>query len=108
MSRFESTRFVRDPKVMNVDVLKSACDALGWTYTIADNDLVVTDVHFPNEKNGQEVADAGFRMINFIQEKRPEQPVIICSSVRYSAQGILGAVLYSDKTDLRFEFKNYN
>ena len=68
-------------------------------------DLVVTDVHFPNEKNGSEVADAGFQLIEYMKEKRPEQPIIVCSSVRYSAQGILGTVLYSDNTDLRFEFQ---
>lgn len=43
MSRFESSRFVRNPQVMHVDVLKSACDTLGWTYSIRDNELLVTD-----------------------------------------------------------------
>ena len=43
MSRFESSRFVRNPQVMHVDVLKSACDTLGWTYTIKGNEILVTD-----------------------------------------------------------------
>lgn len=43
MSRFESSRFVRNPHVLHVDVLKSTCDALGWTYRIAGNELLVTD-----------------------------------------------------------------
>lgn len=43
MSRFESSRFVRNPKVMHVDVLKSACDSLGWSYSIKENELLVTD-----------------------------------------------------------------
>ena len=43
MSRFESSRFVRNPKVMHVDVLKSACDVLGWTYHVIGNELLVTD-----------------------------------------------------------------
>lgn len=43
MSRFESSRFVRNPQVMHVDVLKSACDALGWTYHITGDELLVTD-----------------------------------------------------------------
>lgn len=68
-------------------------------------DLIITDVHFPLEEYGQEVSDAGFQMIDFVKERNPEQPIILCSSVRYSSQGILGAVLYSDKTDLRFEFQ---
>lgn len=45
MSRFESSRFVRNPQVMNADVLKSACEALGWTYSISDNTLIVMDAH---------------------------------------------------------------
>lgn len=43
MSRFESSRFVRNPKVMHEEVLKSACEALGWTYRVMDNELFVTD-----------------------------------------------------------------
>lgn len=43
MSRFESSRFVRNPKVMHVDILKSTCDALGWSYSIKGNELLVTD-----------------------------------------------------------------
>lgn len=45
MSRFESSRFVRNPQVMNADVLKSACEALGWTYTVSNNTLIVTDAN---------------------------------------------------------------
>lgn len=43
MSRFESSRFVRNPQIMHVDVLKSACEALGWTYHVVSNELLVTD-----------------------------------------------------------------
>ena len=43
MSRFESSRFVRNPKVMHVDILKSTCDALGRSYSIKGNELLVTD-----------------------------------------------------------------
>ena len=43
MSRFESSRFVRNPQVMHVEILKSACDTLGWTYRVAGNELLVTD-----------------------------------------------------------------
>ena len=45
MSRFESSRFVRNPHVMHVDVLKSACETLGWTYSIRGNELLVTDAN---------------------------------------------------------------
>lgn len=44
MSRFESSRFVRNNKIMNKDVLLSACDALGWTYKFDGDVLTVSDV----------------------------------------------------------------
>ena len=44
MSRFESSLFVRNNKIMNMEVLKSACDSLGWTYTLKENILTVSDV----------------------------------------------------------------
>lgn len=44
MSRFESSRFARNPKVMNANVLKAACEALGWQYSIQNNILLVTEV----------------------------------------------------------------
>ena len=44
MSRFESSRFIKDPKVMNPEALKRACDALGWKYTTNGEDLLVTDL----------------------------------------------------------------
>jgi len=53
MSRFESSRFVRNPQVMHVDVLKSACDALGWTYRIKDNELIVSDARQSSRLYGE-------------------------------------------------------
>ena len=44
MSRFESSRFVRNNNIMNAEVLKSACDSLGWEYTLNGNILTVLDV----------------------------------------------------------------
>lgn len=44
MSRFESSRFARNPNIMNAEVLKSACETLGWKYYIKDELLFVTEV----------------------------------------------------------------
>lgn len=44
MSRFESSRFARNPQVMNANVLKAACEALGWKYSIQNNILLVTEI----------------------------------------------------------------
>lgn len=34
MSRFESSRFVRNPQIMNANVLMAACETLGWKYSL--------------------------------------------------------------------------
>lgn len=43
MSRFESSRFARNPNVMNPEILKQACDKLGWKYEMAKGELLITD-----------------------------------------------------------------
>lgn len=43
MSRFESSRFTRNALVINSDVIKKACDKLGWSYQVKDNILTVTN-----------------------------------------------------------------
>ena len=45
MSRFESSKFIRNPQVMHADVLKSACDTFGWTYSVKGKELLVTDAN---------------------------------------------------------------
>jgi hypothetical protein len=41
MSCFESSTFLKSPKVMNQNLLKKACDKLGWEYEIKQDELVV-------------------------------------------------------------------
>ena len=55
MSRFESSRFVRNSNVMNVDVLKSACDSLGWKYTIKGSILTISDTNHKQNMYGEYV-----------------------------------------------------
>ncbi len=45
MSRFESSRFARNSIVMNAEVLKSACDSLGWKYSINGSILTISDAN---------------------------------------------------------------
>lgn len=53
MSRYESSRFVRDPKVMNKEVLAQACDKLGWKYVIKGEELLVTDLGGNEKLHGE-------------------------------------------------------
>lgn len=44
MSRFETSRFVKNPQVMNQQILKIACDKLGWKYEIRANEFLITEI----------------------------------------------------------------
>ena len=55
MSRYESSRFVKDPKTMNKEILKAACDKLGWTYKVQGEDLIVTDAKQKEKVYGEYV-----------------------------------------------------
>lgn len=53
MSRFESSRFIKDPKVMNPEALQRACDKLGWKYTVKGGDILITDLGGGYELHGE-------------------------------------------------------
>jgi hypothetical protein len=53
MSRFESSKFVKNPQVMNQQVLKIACDKLGWKYEIKNNELLITNVRQNVQLHGE-------------------------------------------------------
>ena len=53
MSRYESSRFVKDPKIMNKEVLRKACDKLGWKYVERGEDFLVTHLNRGEELYGE-------------------------------------------------------
>ena len=44
MSRFETSKFVRDSSVMNQSCLIEACKQLNWKYIVKDDELLITDI----------------------------------------------------------------
>ena len=53
MSRFESSRFTRNPLVINPEVLKKACETLGWIYKIDNNILTVINAKQTSKLYGE-------------------------------------------------------
>ena len=53
MSRFESSRFARNSNVMNAEVLKSACETLGWKYSIKNNLITISDANQKQNMYGE-------------------------------------------------------
>jgi hypothetical protein len=44
MSRFETSKFVRDSSVMNHDCLIDACKKLNWKYNLIGDELLINDI----------------------------------------------------------------
>ena len=53
MSCFESSKFLKNPQVMNQVVLQKACDELGWKYEIRNNELIVLNANQKENLRGE-------------------------------------------------------
>lgn len=66
--------------------------------------VLITDMHF--SVNGKDDFYAGEYVIDELQRRKIEIPVIICSSSgRYRMPGVIGSILYNENTDLEWELK---
>lgn len=53
MSCFESSKFLKNPQVLNQAVLIRACQILGWEYDIRDGELIVLSAHQTENLKGE-------------------------------------------------------
>ena len=60
---------------------------------------IVTDMYFPMSKGGMEV-QAGMYVIEELQARGIDVPVIVCSSARMVIPEIVGCIHYSSRNDL--------
>lgn len=61
--------------------------------------LIVSDMYFPRSKGGMEV-QAGMYVIEELQARGIDIPVIVCSSARMVIPDIVGCIHYSPRNDL--------
>ncbi len=67
--------------------------------------LIITDMHYPIERVGGEVPDAGNQLIRRLQSEDINIPIIVCSSVPYQIPEILGTIWYDERRDLNRDIK---
>ena len=53
MSCFESSKFLKNPQVMNQAVLKTACEQLGWKFEIKNDELIVLNANQKENLHGE-------------------------------------------------------
>lgn len=69
-------------------------------------DLIVTDMQYPLKVGEAIDEEAGFKLIERMNEEKIGIPVIVCSSLNYNIHGILGSVWYSELNDININFKD--
>ena len=86
-----------------IDHADNAVDGLDMIETaIAEGkpyDVIVSDMYFPISKGGME-AQAGTYVIEELQARGIDVPVIVCSSARMVIPEIVGCIHYSARNDL--------
>ena len=77
MSRFESSRFARNSTVMNAEVLKSACDSLGWKYSMKDSVITVSDANQTHNLYGEYIlqVDVTTNKVTYNTYYTPDAPL---------------------------------
>ena len=68
-------------------------------------DLVVTDMHYPLAPGECADEEAGFKLVKRLKEEGINIPVIICSSLNFKFEEVLGTVWYNEMRDLNRDFK---
>ena len=67
-------------------------------------DLIVTDMHYPLREREEPNPDAGFILLDEMEKRGYQIPVIICSSLNFREPRALGCVWYRENESLEFAF----
>ncbi len=92
-----------------IDLAETAVDGLDMIEAaIAEGkpyDVIVTDMYFPMSKGGMEV-QAGMYVIEELQARGINIPVIVCSSARMVIPEVVGCIHYSPfRNDLKADMR---
>jgi len=114
MSRYESSRFVKNPQIMNQEVLKLACDKLGWKYQVRNSELLITDIkqdvqlhgEFALKVSGDKVTYNSYYLKNGKELVAELQSVFFPLNVEYAKKTVVSAFeLKGFKFKKNYEFK---
>lgn len=99
MSRFETSKFVRNSAVMRVECLKKACDKLGWKYHTEGDATLITDIgigrsfgsEYAIKVQGDQVTYNTYYMGNTKEYVEKLQLIYNSLNVEYSKMTIISA-----------------
>lgn len=91
--------------VICVNYLQAGLEEIYKSMNAEPISLIITDMHYPIERVGEAVSDAGNQLIKRLQSEDINIPVIVCSSVPYQIPEILGTIWYDERRDLNRDIK---
>ena len=113
MSRYESSRFIKNPDIMNIDVLKLACRKLGWKYYVSGDTLTVTSLgdgqklygEYALKVTGNKVTYNSYYLDNGVQAVEKLKKEFYRLNVEYARDSVIEAFTakgFSYKKDYSF------
>lgn len=89
-----------------LDNLQEGLERLKETWgTEKQYDLLITDMNYPLVKGGISDGEAGEKLIQILREEEIAIPTIICSTRRFTGEGVLGSVWYNSLRDIEEDFR---
>lgn len=97
-------------RIIDVDIVRNQEQLWEKIYDSEKNgnrvNLIVTDMRYPLTAGADTDIEAGFKLIERMEQENINIPIIICSSSNYeSVKGILGSVWYRQNDDINTQFK---
>lgn len=68
--------------------------------------LIVTDMRYPLHRGERKNVEAGFKMIEYLKNRKIEIPIVICSTSNYeTVTDVFGSVWYNELNDIKRDFR---
>ena len=102
-------RALRDEGVRKIEVVSDQQSGMDYVYDCMIKEdpvnLIVTDMQYPLKQGGRIEIEAGFELIERLENEKIEIPVIICSSCNYKDSRALGTIWFNPSRDLKTDMK---
>ena len=95
--------------ITNIKTVSNQKSGMKYLYQCKEDgmpvELIVTDMHYPLEAGEKADEEAGFKLVERLEQEQIDIPVIICSSLNFKEPRVLGTVWYNKMRDLNQDFK---
>lgn len=107
IKHWEIKRVLEDHRIPELEWVKSVEEGLEKIEEAKKTgnpfDLIISDMHYPLTKKGDDDVCAGEKLMEMLWEREIEIPVIICSALNYTIREAYACVWYSEHTNWEWD-----